>query len=202
MSAPVKAESVPVGWKLVPEEPTPDMLLKGCQAGLSLDALLDDGRFACERRQYAAMLAAAPAPPVADPVRGVYEDDDHDDRLIIATPDEAKKTIREAMGLISARLSLATMAISNAVDTLANRGRFGSPDDALTSLKSALDALKSGEPIKSSSPSCENCGEPVDDQSPSVREHLAETGEVFCDACVEESRDAAEAYAAEDGEPE
>lgn len=48
------------GWVMVPREPTQEMLLKGCEAGLALDALLDDGRFACERRQYAAMLAAAP----------------------------------------------------------------------------------------------------------------------------------------------
>lgn len=53
-----------------------------------------------------------------------------------------------------------------------------------------------------SNPSCENCGELVDDQSADVREHLAETGEIFCGGCVEESRDAAEAYAEQDGEVE
>lgn len=53
---------------------------------------------------------------------------------------------------LGARLVLARMAISNAVDTLANRGRFGSPDDALAGLKGALDALKSGDPVKAASP--------------------------------------------------
>lgn len=46
------------------------------------------------------------------------------------------------------------------------------------------------------------CDAEVDDQSADVREHLAETGEVFYDTCVEESRDLADAYAIEDGEPE
>jgi hypothetical protein len=60
-TAPV-SPSVGDGWQLVPVEPTPEMLRKGCEAGLSMDALLDDGRFACERRQWGAMLAASPRP--------------------------------------------------------------------------------------------------------------------------------------------
>jgi len=55
---------------------------------------------------------------------------------------------------------------------------------------------------KAASVLCEYCGAEVDDQSSDVREHLAETGEVFCDGCVEESRDLAEAYAVESGDPE
>lgn len=45
---------------------------------------------------------------------------------------------------LGARLCLARMAIENAVDVLANRGRFGSPDDALASLQATLAALRSG----------------------------------------------------------
>lgn len=47
-------------WVMVPRDPTEEMLRKGSAAGLSLDALLDDGQFSCERRQYAATLAAVP----------------------------------------------------------------------------------------------------------------------------------------------
>lgn len=48
---------------------------------------------------------------------------------------------------LGARLCLARMTIENAVDVLANRGRFGSADDALANLQSTLAALRSGAPI-------------------------------------------------------
>jgi hypothetical protein len=50
-------------WKLVPLTPTPQMLERGCAAGLSTGVLLDDTRFSCEIAVWAAMLETAPAAP-------------------------------------------------------------------------------------------------------------------------------------------
>lgn len=46
---------------------------------------------------------------------------------------------------LGARLCLARLAIENAVDVLANRGRYGTSDDVLASLRGTLDALRSSE---------------------------------------------------------
>lgn len=55
---------------------------------------------------------------------------------------------------LGARLTLAQMTIENAVDVLASRGRFGSPDDALANLQSTLTAIRGAEtPAVSSPPS-------------------------------------------------
>lgn len=48
-------------WRLVPCEPTPEMLAAANKASLSTAVLLDDTRFACERATYRAMLSAAPS---------------------------------------------------------------------------------------------------------------------------------------------
>lgn len=48
-------------WKLVPIEPTEEMLKAACEAALSTEVLLDDTRFSCDRAGYAAAIAAAPA---------------------------------------------------------------------------------------------------------------------------------------------
>ena len=60
--------SVPTGWKLVPEEPTPKMVDAACQDGLSLD-----GRPVWKHTvdvqaewRWKQMLAAAPQPPVVE----------------------------------------------------------------------------------------------------------------------------------------
>lgn len=55
---------------------------------------------------------------------------------------------REIASDLGARLCLARMAIENAVDVLANRGRLGSPDDALVILQQTLATLRSGKPIE------------------------------------------------------
>lgn len=54
---------IPFGWKLVPIEPTEEMLTAACAAALSTEVLLDDTRFACDRASYAAAIANAPEPP-------------------------------------------------------------------------------------------------------------------------------------------
>lgn len=51
-------------WKLVPAEPTQEMLAAGCKAALSTNVLLDDTRFACETACWNAMLGASPKPPI------------------------------------------------------------------------------------------------------------------------------------------
>lgn len=53
----------PAGWKLVPIEPTEEMLKAACERALSFEVLMDDTRFACDRASYAAAIAAAPEPP-------------------------------------------------------------------------------------------------------------------------------------------
>lgn len=50
-------EYLPMGYTIVPVEPTQQMLSEGCKAGLSNSALFDDTRFSCERAVWAAMLA-------------------------------------------------------------------------------------------------------------------------------------------------
>lgn len=54
---------IPHGWKLVPIEPTEEMLAAACERAQSFEVLLDDTRFACDRASYAAAIAAAPEPP-------------------------------------------------------------------------------------------------------------------------------------------
>ena len=46
------------GLIVAPKVPTPEMLAKGCEAGLSLEALLDDTRFSTELAIYTAMIEA------------------------------------------------------------------------------------------------------------------------------------------------
>lgn len=47
---------------------------------------------------------------------------------------------------------------------------------------------------------CECCDGTADDQSVKTRQWLAETGEFFCEACVDEGRASEAAYAAQDHE--
>jgi hypothetical protein len=51
---------IPHGWKLVPIEPTEEMLKAACERAQSFEVLMDDTRFACDRASYAAAIAAAP----------------------------------------------------------------------------------------------------------------------------------------------
>lgn len=62
---------VPSGWKLVPEEPTPEMLARGTKAadeklaawrGYDQNGTGLDGMHFCVREAFKAMLASAPAP--------------------------------------------------------------------------------------------------------------------------------------------
>lgn len=112
------------------EEPTEDMLLAGAGVWLggTVHAMSDEWRERM-RLTWNAMLAARP-----DTGREVADLD--------------WKTIADERGKIAAdlgaRLVLARMAIENAVDVLRNRGRFGSPDDALANLSDTLAALRSG----------------------------------------------------------
>jgi hypothetical protein len=59
-------QPVPAGWKLVPVEPTPEML----QAGASIMDFDRSGWYDADvsRAEYRAMLAAAPAAPQAEPI--------------------------------------------------------------------------------------------------------------------------------------
>lgn len=50
---------IPIGWKLVPKQPTPEMLRAAKYSTASTKTLE-----ACDRAIYAAMLDAAPAPPI------------------------------------------------------------------------------------------------------------------------------------------
>ena len=47
-------------FKIVPIEPTEEMLSAGCEAGLDISTLIDDTRFACDRAVWDAMLRKAP----------------------------------------------------------------------------------------------------------------------------------------------
>lgn len=46
--------------QLVPKEPTGQMLAFGCEAGLSVESLIDNTRFSSERAMWKAMLENAP----------------------------------------------------------------------------------------------------------------------------------------------
>lgn len=48
------------GWKLVPIEPTEEMLRAGCEAGLDFKTLMDDTPYATDLATYKAMISAAP----------------------------------------------------------------------------------------------------------------------------------------------
>ncbi|MDE1901478.1 MAG: hypothetical protein KGI37_07540 [Alphaproteobacteria bacterium] len=50
--APVRRDSLPDGWQLVPKTPTEEMLRAGMNVG-----------YICSIEEYDAMLAAAPSPP-------------------------------------------------------------------------------------------------------------------------------------------
>jgi len=73
--------------------------------------------------------------------------------------EEVAEACAEHLREIATRYTLAKLAISNAIDILANRGRFGTPDHALENLRAALQALRSdeapGAPTTLSGPQCE-----------------------------------------------
>lgn len=48
-------------YKLVPIEPSQEMLNAGCEAGLAIEVLMDDTPFSCDRAVYQAMVEKAPA---------------------------------------------------------------------------------------------------------------------------------------------
>lgn len=79
------ARPVPAGWKLVPVEPTPEMLSAvGMMDGYDWHApgCSPDADHA---NWYSAMIAAAPAAPQAEPKREALSDDEILDILDIAT---------------------------------------------------------------------------------------------------------------------
>ena len=57
------------GWKLVPVEPTADMAEAGCQGYMKADGSAWVMHRSSMDHAYIAMLAAAPVPPDANPVR-------------------------------------------------------------------------------------------------------------------------------------
>ncbi len=44
------------GWVSVPIEPTDEMLMAGCEAGLDIKTLMDDEPFATDKAVYKAMI--------------------------------------------------------------------------------------------------------------------------------------------------
>lgn len=47
---------------------------------------------------------------------------------------------------------------------------------------------------------CDNCGGEVDFFDPQVRDHQDQTGELFCEKCIEEGDEAERAYERQDHE--
>ena len=88
------APAVPAGWKLVPVEPTPEMLDEGCDVDARAEVIKKYAAMPVIRNpenccscgevlavQYRAMLAAAPAAPQAEPKREPLSDERIDTAL-------------------------------------------------------------------------------------------------------------------------